>query len=312
MPEYVPYYGFSALMRKIEKITHQKLNSYDHFLDFSFTLMKEGRKADFFTMIIESNHYFMSHHVLLLSKNLGESILNSKINIKLDNLKLPFSTFEVSFDKTMKIPNTDIPMPSVLCSFYESQSTQDFTDKFINDMQNKFHLQNPIQIFYPKRLVAFRMADPRPDNPYLRSTFIFNLDRDFCKDMDIDAAVENSPTLDSADSALDKEENLIVKTVAKLTLGVICYLNLENHEKEVVKDRNRPRMGITPKVLLLGKQCSPSAFMRSGHFRELAHQRFKRDDLGYTRKIWVREHQVNAHDDPKEKDAKNTVVEELI
>ena len=313
MPEYIPYFGLSSLIRKVEKLTKRKFpNPYDQFLIMAYEMIREGKMADFFTMVIEANHYFMSHRVLLLTKNLAEMLLKSKINVKLDHLRLPFSTFEVCFDKTMTIPNTNIHLPGVVCSFYESEVNQAFTTKFCQEITTKFHTPQPVQVIYPKRLVAFRMTDPRNKDIFTKATLIFNLDPDFAKDKDIEQVISEGPRLDSTDLPLDQTEKNIVTTVVKLALGAICYLNLENHESEAFKDRNRPRLGITPNIFLLGKRCISSAFMRKGHMRTLSHDRFKRDDAGFPRLVWWREHTVNPHGNLKEKDPKITEVEEEV
>jgi len=312
MPEYSPYYGMTSLMRRLEKTHNLKaLNHYDELMSIGHTLLCEGKFADFFTALIEANHYFTSHQVLLLGKNLSEMLYRSKLKLRLDNLRLPFSTFEVDFDKTMKVPNTDIPMPSVLCSFYETQASREFAKKFCQDITKKFNLKTNLEMQCPQKLIAFRMADPKASDFTVKPMLIFNLDPDWCKDKDIEEIIEQSPVLKTADVPLNQEENQIMKAVVKLTFGALCYLNLKNREAEAAKAHNRPRIGIPPSVLLLGKRCISSTFMRDGHIRTLAHERFRRDEYGFPRLIWIREHLVNPQGNMHEKDAQNITLEDM-
>jgi hypothetical protein len=89
----------------------------------------------------------------------------------------------------------------------------------------------------------------------------------------------------------------------RLVMTSLCYLNCADAQATELLDRERPKLGDVPPVaILLGRDEKTPAgcHLRSGHFRILQHERFKRADDGKSRVVWVRPAIVNVECQPAE------------
>jgi len=322
MPVYEPYCGMTRLVRHLQKKERSgsRYNPREFLVDAAREFWIANKHSDFLSTAVESVHYFTSHRVLCVTKNLTEMLLKSNLKVETEHIHLPFGMFEVCFEKGLTVPGTQVQMPGVLVCVHSNQSNEGFFNRFCGEVQDGLHTEikeaikrmgSPqIKINTRKSLVSFRMIDPygaMPEN----SMLLFNFDTAYerAPDQTIEEAIENSPFLKDSDEPLSERDKHVVKTVVKLAFGVLCYLDTEDCQKELFKDRNRPKMGCSPNIFLLGKNCQ-SAYMRCGHFAVLKHPRYKRRADGTFNKIWIREHEVNSEGKLTEKDPKNIVLGE--
>jgi len=324
MPVYEPYSGMTRLVRHLQK-KDRSAHRYDtrEFLIHAATeFWLTNKHSDFLSTAVESVHYFTSHRVLCVTKNLTEMLLKSKLKVETEHLHLPFGMFEVCFEKGLTVPGTQVQMPGVLVCVHSNQANEGFLNRFCDEVQGSLPIKlkeeikqrglPPIRINSKKSLISFRMIDPY-GSMLETSMLLFNFDTNYerAPDQTIEEAIDHSPFLKDSDEPLSERDKHVVKTVVKLAFGVLCYLDTEDCQQELFKDRNRPKMGCSPNVLLLGKDCQ-SAYMRCGHFAVLRHPRYKRRPDGTFNKIWIREHEVNPEGKLTEKNPKNIILGEQL
>ena len=65
------------------------------------------------TALFECVHYTLSHKIVNVTKNIGERFLGSKMNLRLSNIRLPYTLFEMSLREGLPRPGTE--HPDALC-----------------------------------------------------------------------------------------------------------------------------------------------------------------------------------------------------
>ena len=115
---------------------------------------------------------------------------------------------------------------------------------------------------------------------------------------EIDEVINNLPLV--ATSRLitgmsDADKKIQIETM-RVVMGALCYLNTAEPDLSDYKFPDRPKLGtIPPSAVVLGRNFSTfdEWQMRSAHFKTLVHERFKRDESGKPKVIWVRPYEVN-------------------
>lgn len=297
---FVPYAGLTWMTRRVSKRLKRNIDVSDLLLQTAQAMASMNRWSDLFTAAIEHLHYFSSHRVLLVTKALSEALYDSKINFCLRYLRLPYSICEINFEEGMTIPGTSIQAPGILVVAKPSQAAIDSMDRFVKKASGT-HLNAESY----RTLFSMRYTLPEGDLPdELRPTYTFNVDWEKNADKEIEDVILEAPTLATADEALTDQEKGQQASLLRMVMGALCYLSIENAEKQETKAFNRPRMGVPPSCTILGKNYKEiPRHMRKGHVRHLRDERYKRDEDGNVRIVWVREHEVGGGDeelrDPK-------------
>jgi hypothetical protein len=238
--------------------------------------------------MLESVHYFLSHRVLYVSNVLAEELDETRVEIPPDELRLPYHLFEVCFSDTLLIKGRRIPSALVLIKP---------DDSTFNVMADRFQRISNIAIDAANEVLG---KVGRPPHPYrktevatkLKQSFylLFRLDGqlDTCqlhfsmeeyKGVKTDDAIEQLLSRGPIEGfdALTPDEVEIERTLCRIIFGALCYLNVKDPEVEVGwKDRNRPRMGVKPAGVMLGRtmHVSPNRHMRKGSMHTLVHPRY--------------------------------------
>lgn len=129
--------------------------------------------------------------------------------------------------------------------------------------------------------------------------------------------IDDLPTLATAPLVLsmDDKDKLIQKKILTVVLATLCYMNTKNPDQQKYKFHDRPKLGIVaPTAVIVGSdfdRCPPGWHLRQAHFRTLGDERFRRDESGQARVIWVKGAEVGkgrepAGDEAKEVEAKET------
>ena len=318
MAEYGHYVGQWLVCKYIKKRFKDNTKSlYQCMVDSVEWGVKDGRVDRFgypemYSYLAQAKHYQTSHCVYLLNENLARSIYHFKMDdVRPSELKIPFSTFEICFPKGFLIPETNTLMPSFLCSIIHPRMNKDFEKRFTEDLCKKIGInldfcftgeENNFFILTYFSKPNFHKSDvdlntcTSNSGTFAASLAKFGLDKLSDKYKNIDEYINNNPENKIRDfSSRSKDEVNMIFASIKYTWTTLCYLNLDHHESELARDQNRPNAGgVKPKIHLLGSSTPAHAFMRRGHIRCLRHERYRRNDDGSLRIIWVDEHMVNA------------------
>lgn len=288
---FVPYAGLTLMARQVSKRQKRNIDISSLLLESAQVMASRHRWPDLFTAAIEQQHYFSSHRVLLVTKALAEALYESKINFCLKYLRLPYSICEICFEEGMSLPGTNIQVPGVLVVAKPSQASTEAMERFV-----KHATGTSLDVKSYRNLFSMRYVMPEEGMPEdLRTTYSFNVDFEENGDKEIEDVIQHAPDMQNVDAPLNQEEKKRQTALMRLVIGALCYLSIENAEKEDVKSFNRPRMGIPPSCTILGKNYKEIALhMRKGHVRHLRHERFDRDEDGNIRMIWIHEHEVGG------------------
>lgn len=303
MSDYTPFRGEYWAISEMRKLGI--INSGSNYKQMLDTIIhnygRTVRKEDLMELgqsisgiFFEAVHYFLSHRVYQLTKNLTDCFMKSSLRLTINDIKIEHSTFELSFHKDFRIPNTHTSMPGVMCGI-------------LNEKMSKVHLLRIRKDLAKREFEINRKISSMGvmwDNPMLyistgclESEIIWK--NRVAQNIRQMGSIELSSILNRPIEDILKEYSERWKTNSELLVGLrialatLCFLQLKQPEIEKVSNFDHPLMGNRADVSLLGRDCIACAFMRAAHFRTLVNERYHRDAMGYPRIIWVREHMVN-------------------
>lgn len=236
-------------------------------------------------VLFEYIHYCFSHQVFFVKTDFAKRLAESKIEIRLDELHIPHRIFEICFEDDLVIDNIKIPSCLVGCGLgdIEMNIMKDAIKKLtgqdhvsIGDtFRNAFSLRIPSPFDGGMLHV---MADSKSSHGKNINTVIDELGEFHMENMD----------------KLDNKELELEKIVSRIALGIVCYLNTIDPVINDVKASNRPILGIKPQIQLVGDDSIDANWhIRKAHWRFLRDERYRRDDSGNFRCVWVRSAEVN-------------------
>lgn len=293
MERFPPFMGEIYVARKaIKGAGLQKMRTSKDVLDLSIQAAKQlhdssAHDPSIFGVVIEAMHYAISHKVVCITKDLAESIVNTNMNeICLDNLRLPFHLFELCVERGTRLPNVIGDVPSLLVLVGPDEATTNTIMKLLDRAGMVIdggidHVSN-----------AFRMMYGQPPEKYQS-----NVDLRETKGKTIDDVINELPAFKVGHSLNDAEKKQSA-SLMRLIMGTLCYLNVREPDLRTFKDKQRMQLGEKPSCILLGDKFkpSPSWYLRRAHFRILRDERYRRDDEGKPRVVWIRETEVAAED----------------
>jgi hypothetical protein len=319
MQTFPPYKGVGWLIRTKSREMGAKLDVYSTVGRVAAESALYGQQTECMTGCIEMTHYGLAHKVVNISKNLGERLLKSKMKLSISNLRLPFHIFEVCFENGLLVPGTDFQVPSALVMAAADDATLsalEGTMRVIAKIQEDLSGQEvPVHVDRNvMKLFTCKFRDPRDNcamkysngdvvNPICHA----NVNLDFDEGKPIEEVIEGLGELTGAPGAipLDELDKKIQRAVLLGVMGALCYLNTADPDVSKYKFRDRPSMGkASADAILLGAKLDrmpPSWHLREAHFRTLRHSRFKRDDAGAARVVWVRTAEIKG-EGPSEPD----------
>jgi len=288
---FVPFAGMTLTARRISKRNKQDVDLAGLLVETAQVMTAMHRWPDVFQAAIEHQHYFESHRVLLVTRELSEALYSSKIDFCLKYLRLPYSICEICFEQGLKVPGTNIQAPGTLVVAKPSQASMDAMDRFMKKAAgNGLDMESYRNIFSMRYVMD---DETLPEG--MNSTYAMNIDLTKNGEMEIEDVIRKAPDMEHVDATLNDEEKKNQAAIMKLVIGALCYLSIDNAEKEDAKVFDRPRMGVKPSCLILGKNYKEIArHMRKGHIRRLRHEKYKRDEDGNVRMVWVHEHEVGG------------------
>jgi hypothetical protein len=324
MPTFEPYQGSMWLVRRMCKLDSIKTDPIPVLLNLSAETNLRGENSDGATAVYELIHYTLSHRVLNVSKNIAERFMASKMNVELNHLRLPCSIFEVCFESDMKVPGTDIPMPSCMVIAKPDEACLGAISGFMEHVvkiQAKTLTVKPSVYVDPALKNAFliKYRDPlTPKENIFAPMCHANLDLLKTVGKTVSEAIEELPLLQKAVrvTAMNEQDKMIQKNVMTVVLATLCYLNTNEPDLQPYKFKDRPKLGtIPPTATLIGgsfDRCPSGWHLRSAHFRTLANERFRRDETGKARVIWVRSAEVGKGAEPAGDKIKEKLVADEI
>lgn len=260
----------------------------------------------------ESIHYYLSHRIVYVSTPLAQQLLESKIEVPPDELRIPYSLFEVCFDDSLEVM-PGIKAPSCLVMVKPGKATQDAILSRLGECHKI------IEQLREKAAATFKFPAGKLEPPRLADKFGDAFNIHFASPWDDSICHANLPFSESVGQSVDEviekldhsgmhglypmgaHEIECEKRLCRIVFGILCYLNVEDPDVVEFKDHNRPRMGDRPpESILLGQsfRAMPGWHLRKAHYRFLGHPRFKRGDGGNIRSVWVRETEIHASDRP--------------
>lgn len=320
MPKFEPYRGSMWLVRRMCKLDGIKTDPIQVLLKLSAETNLRGENSDGATAIYELIHYTLSHRVLNVSKNIAERFMTSKMNVELNHLHLPCSIFEVCFESDMMVPGTNIQMPSCMVIAKPDDACLGAIGGFMEQVvkiqalprQPSIHVDPAL-----KNAFLIKYRDPlSPQEDIIAPMCHANLDLLRTEGKTVEQAIEELPLLQKAVrvTAMDDQDKMIQKNVMTVVLATLCYLNTNKPDLQSYKFKDRPKLGtIPPTATLIGgrfDRCPPGWHLRSAHFRTLANERFRRDETGKARVIWVRSAEVSRGTEPSGDKIKEKLVDE--
>jgi len=249
-------------------------------------------------VMFELVHYWLSHRVIYVPTPLAQRLMATELDIPAISLKTPYQLFEMSFDNKLEV-RPGVRIASCLVVIYPDAGLmsalhtrlKQCSDRSV-DILNR--LRKTDKMPYQEVEVAARTC---------RSFYIvyrlhdreeicqihFRPDEHVGKSLD-DVADELLAVGIPGFRPLDKEEIDVEKALCRIVFGAMCYLGTKEPEVDEWKDRCRPRLGITPKGIILGKSVKLSTgwHLRKAHWRFFKHEKFS---VPYT---WVHSAEINA------------------
>lgn len=314
---FIPYRGYLSILREFLKQQGNKLrrqNVHREMLEMFRTTLRYNPRTlfqpkdmpleldqDSILILIETVHYLLTHRVYCVSTALAERLAETEMELSLDNLNLPSGVFEVCFDDAFEImPGVKAPGVLVLCT--PGPEIISALAKFAKEATGQ---DGPMRIA-PRYGELFSLRFKSPFDDGIMHMTISVKDE---KGKPIDEIVDGLGRCQYSWRLVDAsgEEKEVEKRLMRIVLGIICYLNTVDPESRAYMDRNRPSYSERPAELFLLGEHIPrevSWHLRKGHFRFLRSERFKRDDSGKVRCVWVRASEVNRDKAPVEIAAK--------
>lgn len=310
---FTPFKGLYWLLKEhIRRPTQEEFKKfiYEFIMTYSMgrndgVLGQMGVQA-----LTELTHYNQSHRVLYLKTEFARMLLDSDIEVPPVNIHMPYDLFELCFEDDFNIID-DKPAPAAIIML----CPQDYTIQVFNDNLKKSTEYARVvlnKLRHERGMKEFESSECHiegiKDAMRLRYTSVY--DDGMChtaihvspnEGCPVDEVIDRTGTLnDPSCIKLDEKEVEVCKRMARIVFGVQCYLNTLNPEVEDYKDRNRPSYVTPANGLLIGKtfHTSPGEHMRKPHPRWLRNNRFKRDESGNMKCVWVRGSIVNRSAEP--------------
>lgn len=275
------------------------------------------------TMLImqEAVHYLLNHQVVYISTPLAQSLMNTEIELELDNLYIPFRLFEICFENDFKIykdyvaPGTLVLAKAddaILSAFnnFATLSTN-FITKNLNEYQ-KLRGLPPIKPDQPdisddlQKMLSLRFQSP-VDQSLCHCVINSSIDAG----KSVDAIIDGLKMFDNSGIfELNQDEREIEKRLMRIVLGSMCYLGTQDPDVIEYRNRNRKSFYNKPKEILLGGKFEKdtSWHLRKAHWRFLKDKRFERDKDGNVKCVWVKSAEVNKYSPPAIPDEKVTKI----
>lgn len=330
MKQFAPYKGTVFTLRQAAKQERINFNLVEMITKAAGHCNLAGEQTDCATMLYELVHYTLSHKVVNVTKNIGERFLKSEMKLRMSNLRLPFCVFEICFEQGLLIPGTDLQMPSCLVISGIDDITMNAIHRYmtmagehtLNERKQMFNVlglpfgaqENKVTVDPElNKLFSIKYRDPTaipPSAPICHG----NVNSDEDEGKEIDEVIHSLPLV-ATSRLVTKMNELDMKIqiqVMRAIMGALCYMNTAEPDMTDFKFPDRPKMGtIPPKAVVLGRNFSPydEWAMRAAHFKTLTHERYRRDESGKPRVIWVRPYEVNKDRKPGEKPAQSETLE---
>lgn len=258
------------------------------------------------TLLFEMNHYLLSHKVYYLETGMAKSLMKTNIKLQLSDLKLPYRIFEVSFKDDLLI--TEGPVPSFMIAVMPGQAEVNACNTF---------MQSSLQ----HRQYRYTLNESVGDLVYIRyqapegGICHANIPAELFVDRSIDEVVDalGERRLDTFQFTVEftEADKTIQKTILRIVMGLLCYINTEAPDVQQWSSNNRPAIGnLKPQGWRVGAALPEAWFLRKGHFMVLRHERYARQDSGKARVVWRRPHEVLNRSTPLKPDARGEIIEE--
>jgi hypothetical protein len=235
-------------------------------------------------VLLEYIHYCFSHQVYFIKSDFAKRLAESKMEIRLDELHIPHKIFEICFEDDLEIDGIKIPSCLAGCSL------GDVEINIIKDTIKKLTGQKEVPV--GGALVnAFTVRMPSPWDGGMLHVMA---DAKSSHGKNIDTVIDELGEFELEHmEKLDNKELDLEKIISRIALGVICYLNTSDPVIADMKPSNRPILGIRPQIQLVGDSVDANWHIRRAHWRFLKDERYRRDDSGKVRCVWVRSAEVN-------------------
>lgn len=312
MQRFLPFSGMAHYVHRTGKETGRKFSIKDTMFETAVALKNVNQQTDCTTCFFEMFHYMLHHKVVNLGRNLAEQLMQSKLSVNIEHLNIPWGVFEVCMEEGFKIPGTDIQMPSCLVIAKLSPTDMsalrelakragEFERKMISKDLRAMGLPeiDPKNVFtgvdeWLAKMFAIKYRDPLVPANELAPMCHANIDFTNDNGKSIDELIDTMPTLKAEGliTALDQQDKYIQKHVMRAILGLLCYINTKDPDMAPYKFKDRPSFKMAdPDAMILGgkfDKAPPGYHLREPHFRHLRAERFRRDEKGDVRVIWVR------------------------
>jgi hypothetical protein len=297
-------------MYKIARDQGMHIDLIDKLLQVASVMNQHGDQSECAAVIYEVMHYTMSHRVINVSANLAERLVQTEMDLNLEHLRIPSCLFEICFEQGTMVPNSTMQMPSCLIvakpddavisaihSWMEKVSQRCLANE-LEDMSgvrlDTSKIKMPVYVEEEMRnLFAVKYRDPTEPDDLLAALCHSNLNLVADAKKPIKQAIDELPLMQHSAHVMGMTERdkLIQKHIVTTVLAAISYMNTTNPDMKDYKFKDRPRVGtIPPKATVLGgsfQRCPPGWHLRKPHMRHLWHERFKRDEGGNVRVVWI-------------------------
>ena len=321
------FQGIAYHIKDLAKQQGEKIHNLERYLletaeGINMTSNVGLTTADGMQIVQEMIHYMLSHQVIYVPTPLATALMKTNIDMDIENIHIPFKLFELCFESDFKIYE-DYIAPSclvmtqpdqVLLSTLKSMFTK--VNEFLRQRMN-LYLKNKGEPEIPKTPINIdpklpNMFSVRFKSPYDGSACHCALDIKQEAGRSVEDIINTINIGSTMLMPLNSVEKEIEKKILKIVLGVICYLNTSEPEVSKFKNRNRKSFGpIKPKEIILGEHFSNKEIgwhLRNAHWRFLKDEKFKRDEFGNIRCIWIRSAEVNKEERQAYPDRKIIVV----
>lgn len=220
---FLPYEGFAYVLNKNGVKRHQLIENLVQQAILSTT--RQDLYMNSPLILREMVHYSLEHHVINVTKNIGERLMNTKMKIRTDAITMPFSVFEVCFEKGLLVPGTQIQIPSCIVIAKIDAPTEKATVEFVKQIVD-YGAREGIKIKeqfdgFNKDLLSISWSDKNGLLSHL------DIDMAFSAGQTIDQVVDDLP-VHKGTGAPGIQDNLVYKKTASIVLGVLCYLGTKN------------------------------------------------------------------------------------
>jgi hypothetical protein len=265
-------------------------------------------------VLFELVHYWLSHRVIYVPTPLAQRLMATKLDIPAISLKTSYQLFEMSFDDKLEV-RPGVRIASCLAVVLPDEGLmsalhtrlKQCSDRSVDALNHLFRSNIPKKPYQEVEIAArTRRSFYIVYSLYGRAEICqihFRPDEHVGKSLD-DVADELLGTGIPGFRPLDKEEIEVEKALCRIVFGSLCYLGTKEPEVDEWKDRCRPRLGITPKGIILGKSIKSAVgwHLRKAHWRFFKHEKFS---VPYT---WVHSAEINAGLKPSGQDEKSEVL----